>query len=50
MAYPWTAEFWIFFFALFDRAVLSTASDWAAGLRGISVAATVVTPAIGLQP
>ncbi len=48
MAYPWTPRFWIFFFALFDRAVLSTATGGAAAVRGVAVAAVVIAPAIGL--
>ncbi len=45
---PWRWEFWHFFFALFDRAVLSTATDSISVLRGISIAVIVAVPAVGL--
>jgi hypothetical protein len=48
MAYPWTQHFWVFLFSLFDRAVLSTATDGTAMARGAAAAAVVVVPLIGL--
>lgn len=45
---PLAREFWCFFFALFDRAVGSTAIGWLPRLRGAAVALVVAAPALGL--
>ena len=41
---PWEANFWHFYFGLFDRAVLSTRVDTFSLLRGMGVAAAVLVP------
>lgn len=46
--HPFQRDFWQFFFALFDRAVLSSATGGGPTLRGAAVAAGFVTPFAGL--
>jgi len=45
---PWDSHFWRFLFALFDRAVLSTAVGTWPAVRGALVLVAFVAPAVGL--
>lgn len=48
-ALPTEPEFWWYFLGLFDRAVGGTTVGWTADLRGMTLAAIFVVPAMGLS-